>query len=222
MRDAIMESIQRTCEKIQLKRIPRAVAEILADDIIESISNLNNIKGVFGSIGNVVKYNSLPKMLHRPCPCGSQFKLEKVEFSNKNISCKSGWFLICENLGGCCEVVSMFVKGETPEDAWLAWDQGVIKGDYSIRLKDAAKALVDKLKLVENDPQYTTIWSIAASHGFIYTGPNYAQELKDLKEALERSPLGSRIAIDRSCEKCGKLTRDVLPEVTTCGDCDIQ
>jgi len=57
--------------------------------------------------------------------------------------------------------------------------------DYDItRLKECARALVDKLKLVENDPRYATIWSIAASHGFIYTGPNYAKELKDLNESL--------------------------------------
>jgi hypothetical protein len=63
--------------------------------------------------------------------------------------------------------------------------------DYDITngsgLKECARALVDKLKLVENDPRYATIWSIAASHGFIYTGPNYSQELKDLENILNGS-----------------------------------
>jgi len=88
--------------------------------------------------------------------------------------------------------------------------------EYNMKLKDAAKALVDKLKLVDEDPRYLTVWSLAATHGFIYTGPNYNQELKDLQEALEGLPL------DRLCEKCGKLMKDVLPEVTACGGCDIQ
>jgi len=80
---------------------------------------------------------------------------------------------------------------EVPSDA--AWNdvrrmkRGVMITEYSMKLKDAAKALVDKLKLVENDPRYATIWSIAASHGFIYTGPNYSQELKDLENILNES-----------------------------------
>lgn len=61
---------------------------------------------------------------HKPCSCGSQFKLEKIEFTDLNVSCKNGWFLICENLGGCCEVVSIFIEGKTPNEIWSRWDQG--------------------------------------------------------------------------------------------------
>jgi len=99
---------------------------IKAADAILAV--FNNNRKIFGSIGKTVEYKK-PKMLHRPCPCGSQFRLEKVEFSNKNINCRDGWFLICENLGGCCEVISVFVKAKTLDEAWLIWDQGVIRGE---------------------------------------------------------------------------------------------
>jgi len=210
---------------------------------------------------------------HRPCSCGSQFQIFTTEK-------KDEWLFICDNESTYCEVVSMRIKAETPENAWLVWDKaiylhsdnnnnnnnivleitpapkiiketlgkamdraeqkmqtenvkprpncgpkntvgvvppketkfyfqhvtppvevpsdaawndvrrmkrGVMITEYSMKLKDAAKALVDKLKLVENDPRYATIWSIAASHGFIYTGPNYSQELKDLENILNES-----------------------------------
>lgn len=53
------------------------------------------------------------------------------------------------------------------------------------KLIESAKALRDKLDLIEKDGQFKTIFEIAYMHGRIYTGPNYAQELKDLDKALK-------------------------------------
>lgn len=47
-----------------------------------------------------------------------------------------------------------------------------------------AKALADKLNLIEKDGRCAGIFIFAANHGLIYDGPNYSQELKDLQEIL--------------------------------------
>lgn len=53
---------------------------------------------------------------HRLCSCGSPFKIEK-DHENFN-----HWLLICENLGCCCGVICIHVKGKTQEEAWAVWD----------------------------------------------------------------------------------------------------
>jgi hypothetical protein len=53
-------------------------------------------------------------------------------------------------------------------------------------IKQAAKALVDKLDLIEENPQFQDVWGIAYVHGLVYTGPNWADELKNLREVLAR------------------------------------
>lgn len=53
---------------------------------------------------------------HRPCSCGSQFKIYR-DHENFN-----GWVLICDNDSQCCEIISVHVNGKTIEDAWKAWD----------------------------------------------------------------------------------------------------
>lgn len=49
---------------------------------------------------------------------------------------------------------------------------------------EAAKALVLKLKQIEDHPSYQSVWVMAGNRGIPYTGPNYAGELQSLKEAL--------------------------------------
>lgn len=53
---------------------------------------------------------------HRPCSCGSQFKIYRENYN--------GWILICDNEGSCCEIISVHIKGNNMEDAWKAWDGG--------------------------------------------------------------------------------------------------
>lgn len=54
-------------------------------------------------------------------------------------------------------------------------------------LKECAKALVDKLKLIKEDGGMDSIFIFAANHGCTYSGPNYSQELKILEEILNKS-----------------------------------
>lgn len=54
-----------------------------------------------------------------------------------------------------------------------------------VRLRKIAKAaqvLALRLKLVGDDPEHVSVYTVAAVHGFPYTGPTYCDEL----EALER------------------------------------
>lgn len=61
--------------------------------------------------------------------------------------------------------------------------------DYNIPndsgLRECARALVDKLNLIEKDGRCANIFVFAANHGCTYNGPDYEKELKDLKKALE-------------------------------------
>jgi len=52
------------------------------------------------------------------------------------------------------------------------------------KLREYAKALIDKLELMHNAPSYTRVWKIAAIHGCIYYGPYYGKELEDLKKEI--------------------------------------
>lgn len=60
--------------------------------------------------------------------------------------------------------------------------------DYDItndsRLKECARALADKLNLIEKDGRCANIFVFAANHGCTYSGPDYEKELKDLNESL--------------------------------------
>lgn len=89
---------------------------------------------------------------------------------------------------------------------------------------DAARAMVDKLRLIEKDGRCGSIFVFAANHGCVYSGPNYEQELKNLEASLNAFKTGEiyRITTDRKCEKCGFVMRDVSPEISCCGGCDRQ
>jgi hypothetical protein len=234
MRDVIIMSVQRVWEKIKLESLPLRVAEIFADDIVKSISDFN--KGSGGPCPKCGKGMSAKycrrcsfketNILHKPCSCGSQFQVFKDDL-NEDI-----WLFICNNEGACCEVISMRIKAETEDGAWLVWDDITLgtyspvpknikeslgkaidraeqkmqaenvkprvncgpptfsnDKDYDItynsKLKECAKAMVDKLKLIEKDGRCGSIFVFAANHGCIYSGPNYKQELENLEEALK-------------------------------------
>lgn len=54
-------------------------------------------------------------------------------------------------------------------------------------IKNCAKALFDKLKLIEKDGRCANVFVFADNHGLCYTGPSYENELKDLEKALNES-----------------------------------
>lgn len=75
-----------------------------------------------------------------------------------------------------------------PDPAWndaRRMKRGVMISEYSMRLKNASKALADKLKLINEDPQFKSVWFFMANHGCNYTGPDYGKELKDLEKVLD-------------------------------------
>lgn len=49
----------------------------------------------------------------------------------------------------------------------------------------AARALADKLDEIVKHPSYLTVFTIAATHGVPYYGPNYEMELKRLRELID-------------------------------------
>lgn len=53
-----------------------------------------------------------------------------------------------------------------------------------MKIINAAKALVDKLDLIEADPKFQSVWVMTANHGVPYTGPTYSYEKQILRNAL--------------------------------------
>lgn len=51
-------------------------------------------------------------------------------------------------------------------------------------IRVAAKALADRLRLIETSPEYQAVFVLTANRGMPYTGPNYAAELKALDSVL--------------------------------------
>ena len=51
-------------------------------------------------------------------------------------------------------------------------------------IETAARALVAKLEEIEKDKSYQGIWSFLLAHGMHYDGPNWAEELINLRKAL--------------------------------------
>ena len=56
--------------------------------------------------------------------------------------------------------------------------------DHESAVLAAASALVAKLDAFIDDPSYRSMFVIAAIHGVQYTGPNFSDELKALKNVL--------------------------------------
>lgn len=52
-------------------------------------------------------------------------------------------------------------------------------------LSEAAEKMIAKLDMMHHDPQYMAVWQNYLIHGGKYSGPNYSQEFKELKAALE-------------------------------------
>ena len=52
------------------------------------------------------------------------------------------------------------------------------------KIEDLSKLLCDKLFLINKHPSYLSVFSFCANHGFPYNGPNYSDELIDLRNVL--------------------------------------
>ena len=53
-------------------------------------------------------------------------------------------------------------------------------------LTEAAEKFIAKVEEIHKDPRYISVWTMYMIHGGNYDGPNYAEELKELKLALAR------------------------------------
>jgi hypothetical protein len=53
------------------------------------------------------------------------------------------------------------------------------------RIREAARALVARLDELHDHPKYVGIWTFCYAHGLLYTGPDYVEQLKALRDALE-------------------------------------
>jgi len=53
-----------------------------------------------------------------------------------------------------------------------------------MKVEQAARELADKLRAINNDPQFIAVFQLAAVHGLHYSGPRYTQELDVLEAAL--------------------------------------
>lgn len=56
-----------------------------------------------------------------------------------------------------------------------------------VAVVQAAKALVEKLRAIHDDPAYQSVWTISQLHAGPYRGPTYVSELDDLTYALEHA-----------------------------------
>lgn len=45
--------------------------------------------------------------------------------------------------------------------------------------------LAEKLRKIESNPEYRSVWGSFTSHGYRYHGPNYISELADLEALLK-------------------------------------
>ena len=53
-------------------------------------------------------------------------------------------------------------------------------------LTEATEKFIHKIEEFHKDPRYIGVWQMYVIHGGKYDGPQYAEELKELKLALAR------------------------------------
>lgn len=54
------------------------------------------------------------------------------------------------------------------------------------KLYNAALNLVEQLDFMHDDPSYLSVWGIYHSRGLEYDGPQYVEELSELRQVLEK------------------------------------
>ncbi len=74
-----------------------------------------------------------------------------------------------------------------------------IKGEFDAlqkaeQLRELVGRLVEKLEIVDNDPQYRSVWTLYLAHGGRYKGPTYQEELDAVRLELAASLKDSREA----------------------------
>lgn len=50
---------------------------------------------------------------------------------------------------------------------------------------NSAWTLIDKLEMIEKDPKYQQVWTSAHIHGVRYDGPQYDEDLQELKDKMQ-------------------------------------
>jgi hypothetical protein len=58
--------------------------------------------------------------------------------------------------------------------------------ELTTQLMEAAQRLMDKMGAIHNNPSYKAVWDLFYAHGHTYTGPDYVDELKALRDSLAR------------------------------------
>ena len=77
-------------------------------------------------------------------------------------------------------------------------------------LVEAAQNLVKKLKEIENDPGFNSMFMMAYVHGQEYTGPNWGAELETLEKVLEKISKVGTLGVD--IEALEKKYRDIVDD----------
>jgi len=77
----------------------------------------------------------------------------------------------------------------------LNWSNDNAEAIHCVNVHDdlvkALEELVSKLETINADPQFKSIWALAANRGMPYTGPNYVGELGNARAALAKAKAGA-------------------------------
>ena len=76
------------------------------------------------------------------------------------------------------------IEGTFTFDQKLAVMEGLSAINQVKNLKAASEAFVNKLGQIQVDESYMAVWGMFWAHNGIYTGPDYADELKELKRVI--------------------------------------
>lgn len=63
-----------------------------------------------------------------------------------------------------------------------------IMNNKNQEIKDAAAALVKRLREIAKDDRYISVWTMYQIHGGKYSGPFYVNELETLERVLANTP----------------------------------
>ena len=87
------------------------------------------------------------------------------------------WALMSGDRADSVHVTRDFLRGDLRGKAVPLYAEPLEVGEL-------ARALVEKLDVVHEDPAYKGVWGLHYVHGGHYTGPTYTDELGALRSAL--------------------------------------
>ena len=125
---------------------------------------------------------------------------------------------------------------ETPDPAWAAWAESLLEDAIAYRdaagdpnapqrtappaagdeVREAAEALLAKMRAVYADDRYRGVWALAQSHGGPYTGPTWTAEAEALEAALAARPAVAEGDEVREAAECTGIAASWCP---VHGDC---